>query len=164
MLPALNDFNWKEAFAYAGEEDGCQGNVANVSSEDKASAKPFARVDVTKLFYVDPGERDAQPWRCAGRLKDKRYFYLEAGCDYTGWDCQAFGWAKVALNRKTFLAMCVPEVVRDQVKAGLAKTRRAYRVATLRGQPPRKRKPKPPLPNLELMRALDVLHPIKRSR
>jgi hypothetical protein len=35
-----------------------------------------------------------------GRLKDGRWFLLAAGCDYTGWDCQAGGVAKIADSRE----------------------------------------------------------------
>lgn len=117
MLSDLDNYDWEQAFVFAGGDNGTEGG---------ASARPFTREDVVRLFFLDPGENDRQPWRCAGRLKDKRYFYLEAGCDYTGWDCHASGWAKVAVKRNVFLAMCVPEVVRERVKAGMAKrTRRS---------------------------------------
>jgi hypothetical protein len=53
----------------------------------------LVRVHRIEVVIVD---HDGAPWRCAGILRDGRAFYLEAGCDYTGWDCQASGTATVA--------------------------------------------------------------------
>jgi len=51
----------------------------------------FTRDDVVEIYGIQEGENDADPWRVYGLLKDGRYFYLEAGCDYTGWGCQEDG-------------------------------------------------------------------------
>ena len=37
---------------------------------------------------------------CYGQLNDGRWFYLEAGCDYTGWDCQAGGSVTIARTKE----------------------------------------------------------------
>lgn len=63
------DSNWKEAFGFSG------GDVDEVS-------------DV--LASVD-GEKDGVNWVALFKLKDGSYAVLDAGCDYTGWDCEGWG-------------------------------------------------------------------------
>lgn len=71
MIKIFTDIpEWLEAFAYA----NC-----------------FCAEDVQSVHASVEGENDGPPWRMVGQLKDGRYFYLEACCDYTGWDCQASG-------------------------------------------------------------------------
>ena len=91
MLNSLNDFNWANVFSYAGEksEDVCS-NAINCGPEsaingDDVDEEPFTREDVTDIFYIEEGEHDEEDWICIGKLKDGRYFSIEAGCDYTGW-------------------------------------------------------------------------------
>ena len=84
MLPMLDDYDWKEAFTYA---------------------KGFAREDVESIIDYRLGENDGVNWIMYGRLKDGRYFALEAGCDYTGWDCQASG--------TSIIKDTLPELLRD---------------------------------------------------
>ena len=89
MLKELDDYDWQEAFGYAGDPTACySGPCKGVQSEeDEISTDGFSREDVVKIYAMEEGENDEAPWRIYGKLKDKRYFYLEAGCDYTGWDC-----------------------------------------------------------------------------
>lgn len=69
-LKMLDDYDWREAFCYA---------------------KGFGTEDVVEIIDFRGGENDEANWIMYGRLKDGRYFGLSAGCDYTGWDCQASG-------------------------------------------------------------------------
>lgn len=70
MLQVLDSYDWREAFVYA---------------------IGFAREDVAEIHGIREGENDGASWIIYGRLHDKRWFALSAGCDYTGWDCQAGG-------------------------------------------------------------------------
>lgn len=99
MLSQLNDPDWCQAFGYCGEGDTSATAVnVNPVPGSVASAEPFCRADVTLLLGLAAGENDGPNWVCAGRLRDGRWFCLRAGCDYTGWDCQASGHASVALR------------------------------------------------------------------
>ena len=91
-LEQINDGdwgNWKEAFGYAGEPGTCaisyQGGP-DVASLDDAPATTFSRADVEHVEKLSEGEHDEKDWLVVGRLKDGRWFFLSAGCDYTGWD------------------------------------------------------------------------------
>lgn len=80
------DYDWKEAFVYGRE-------IRTATHCDKAG---FGIDDVAEVLSADPGENDSQSWMMAGKLKDGRFFFLDAWCDYTGWDCQAGGDGQVA--------------------------------------------------------------------
>jgi hypothetical protein len=45
---------------------------------------------IEHYFWVQEGEHDSTPWRCLVKLHDGRYAFYEAGCDYTGFDCQGY--------------------------------------------------------------------------
>lgn len=103
MLPELDDYDWREAFGYAGEPDTqAYGDVRieGAVPGQKYDLTPFTREDVSEIAALREGENDERPWLIYGRLKDGRWFYLEASCDYTGWDCQAGGSATIANSKE----------------------------------------------------------------
>ena len=104
MLAALEGYDWQKVFEYAGEldEGGDTDGEENIEAAKPTSAvslKPFAWQDVLQVIGMYEGERDLDSWLVAGCLTDGRWFFLEAGCCYTGWDCQAEGTATVAETR-----------------------------------------------------------------
>lgn len=52
----------------------------------KGSTEPFTFDDVEQVLMHADGENDGPEWLVALRLKDGRFVFVEAGCDYTGWD------------------------------------------------------------------------------
>ena len=89
MIQRLDDFNWKEAFAYAtGERTGDGADFAAPSPVRDATCTtgPFEREDVTCIVAIDDGENDGPEWIGVFALRDGRFAVLRAGCDYTGWD------------------------------------------------------------------------------
>lgn len=78
MLDRHDTYDWLEAFTYAN----------------------FSIDDVETVFAEDEGENDGENWISFGRLKDGRYYFLAAGCDYTGWDCQASGHSFESFSRE----------------------------------------------------------------
>lgn len=86
MLDILNDSSWGQAFGFAGET-GHENYEKPMKAEGaRCTNEPFTREDVKKILHIREGERDGDHWLMIGKLKDKRFFYLSAGCDYTGWD------------------------------------------------------------------------------
>ena len=74
-LQELNeDYNWDNAFGYA----------------------PFSREDVAEIIAYEEGQNDGDSWVGVFKLKDGRFGYVDAWCDYTGWDCQAGGDGEVS--------------------------------------------------------------------
>lgn len=76
--------DWEYVFAY-GKPDTAPGEEKTVS--DKA----FGREDVKVIHGYANGENDGDPWIMWGMLKDGRFFFIDAWCDYTGWGCQEGG-------------------------------------------------------------------------
>jgi hypothetical protein len=107
MLKELNDgeySDWKYAFAYAGEPDEYGSpDLREAIPNSGVSLEPFTREDVVKIIGISEGENDGADWLCAGKLKDSRWFFLSAGCDYTGWDCLAGGQAIIAKTKRKLL-------------------------------------------------------------
>lgn len=87
--PELEGYDWEEAFAYT---DNASGALPGASYD----LDGFQREDVAEVYGTREGENDVAEWLVYGRLHDGRYFYLTAGCDYTGWDCQAGGSTTIA--------------------------------------------------------------------
>ena len=81
MLKELDNYDWQEAFGFAGEAGTCASpSDKDVQSVDpKANPDPFDRESVVKIYAMEEGENDEAPWRIYGKLKDGRYFYLEGG-------------------------------------------------------------------------------------
>lgn len=115
MLPQLTDNDWDEAFVYAGERyiDVCPPNA-------RVPTASFDREDVISILAMEEGANDEEHWIIAGKLKDGRWFYLEAGCDYSGWDCQASGSAVVASTKSELIRFGIPNEARTRLKIDLS--------------------------------------------
>ena len=85
--------DWEAAFRYA--EGFTQDDVFDVLGA-ASEIGSFAEIEV----WI---------W---GVLKDKRYFFLVAGCDTTGWGCQAGGWSGMANNQDGLIHMIMDEDAR----------------------------------------------------
>jgi len=85
----LESYDWEHAFYEANQRRDAVG-------EYPPSSAGFTREDVADILYSDEGENDGAPWIGVFRLNDGRFLYVTAGCDYTGWDCQASGSSAVA--------------------------------------------------------------------
>lgn len=92
VIELLNDFDWRQVFGYAGEENtfAWETNVRPAFNSE-VSLESFSREDVAHVVAYSEGENDGPAWLILGTLKDGRHFFIEASCDYTGWDCQAGG-------------------------------------------------------------------------
>lgn len=102
MLKELDDYSWKEAFGYAGEpgteahgDFRISGAVPGVDYD----LSPFTREDVAEVAAMREGENDGPEWVIYGRLRDGRWFYLEAGCDYQASGSAVIGSSKEEVER-----------------------------------------------------------------
>lgn len=86
------DYDWQCAFEHAGE---------------------FGIKDVAEVLGFREGENDGANWLMYGVLNDGRYFYLSAGCDYTGWDCQGGGWGSTADTYESMVRLAMDEEGRE---------------------------------------------------
>lgn len=83
------DYDWTEAISVA------SGSI-NAVQGSSCSTAPFTIDDVVEILAAREGYNDGDPWLCIVKLVDGRYAFVSAGCDYTGWDCQAGGCAFVS--------------------------------------------------------------------
>lgn len=111
MIPILNDYDWENAF---GENNITlrYERVLPDRENEKLSIAPCTREDVKDILFHQVGENDGPSWIAIGHLKDGRYFSLEAGCDYTGWDCQASGVMSYASTKRNLFKFGVDDDMR----------------------------------------------------
>ena len=64
MKIKLNNYDWTEAFNYA----------------------DFEKKDVKRVIAAEEGENDGGSWVLVAELKNGKFGYFAAWCDYTGWD------------------------------------------------------------------------------
>ena len=93
---AIRGYDWEQVFGAAGEQAKESFSIYNPGSPflavppghpDKDKPQPqFTRRDVAKIIAQAEGENDGADWICVGRLRDGRWFVVQGGCDYTGWD------------------------------------------------------------------------------
>ena len=121
--PANDDFNdriadWSNAFKEAMLDIRPAHPGAKVDA--RTSLDRFRLDDVRAVLAKKAGANDERPWLAAVELWDGRWAFVEASCDYTGWDCQASGSATVAATREELQAIGMSEHARATL--GLAKT------------------------------------------
>ena len=105
----VDDYDWTAAFELAGRE-GAENSYGNNEPRLQAcapgievSTAEFTRADIDTIEVYEEGENDGPDWIVLGQLKDGRWFFLRAGCDYTGWDCQSGGMVDLAPDRALLL-------------------------------------------------------------
>ena len=64
-----NDYDWKEAIGFA----------------------PFEMAEIEDVIAMECGANDEESWLAVFKLSGGRFGYVDAWCDYTGWDCQSGG-------------------------------------------------------------------------
>lgn len=65
----MSAYDWKEAMKYA----------------------KFKFADIVEVIVAEEGVNDEEDWKLIVKLKDGTFGWLNAWCDYSGWDCQASG-------------------------------------------------------------------------
>lgn len=94
-------YDWDEVFAIAGEGSGSNApDIRGALPTGKYNTSQFTRKDIEEIYGVEEGENDSYDWIVYGKLYDGRYFCIEAGCDYTGWDCQSGGVATIGNSKE----------------------------------------------------------------
>lgn len=90
----LADYDWRAAV----NEALGNGYYYNYEDDEKEPFKNFApgaarefAENIEHVIACAEGEHDGPEWLALLQMKDGRVAWLRAGCDYTGWDCQAGG-------------------------------------------------------------------------
>jgi hypothetical protein len=94
LVEMWDDYNWREAIQYA---------------------EGFSWGDICRVVASDDGENDEAPWVAVFELHDGRFARLSAGCDYTGWDCQASGDSSIADTLAELVNLCMSPDERERL-------------------------------------------------
>ena len=79
--------DWENAIGEAcGNGNYGGGGDLSVVMGCEVSAAPFTLDDATEVLASVEGGHDEAPWMALFRLKDGRLAFINAWCDYTGWD------------------------------------------------------------------------------
>lgn len=130
MIDLLTGYDWEKVFEYAGDlfseetaepgewrsNDG-ECNVSACLGTD-TSAAPVWRKNVTRVIASSEGENDGPAWLIVVEVNDGRFAFLNASCDYTGWDCQAGGHCIVDTDLAHLIRFGIGE--EDRARLGLS--------------------------------------------
>ena len=78
-------YDWEDAFKYAQGDSVRRFDKAMTSVGVKVCGASYTLDDVQEVLASAEGENDGDSWIALFRLKDGRFAFLSAGCDYTGW-------------------------------------------------------------------------------
>lgn len=79
----------EEAFPDQDASDFCYAITEN-------DLGPARDLEITAFVMLQQGENDGPDWIWRVTFSDQSVWKLEAGCDYTGWDCQSSAeWTRV---------------------------------------------------------------------
>lgn len=117
MLKELDDWDWAEVFGFCGEEGSANNRVLPQPCVGyNGKIKPVSRKDVKRIIAMEEGENNGETWVGVFKLKDGRYLFVEAGCDYTGWDCQAGGSSWIGSSLEQIINFGMTQDARDRLK------------------------------------------------
>ena len=113
------DYDWKEVFGYAGGPDADSNSRGSIPEAapigTNVDTTPFGLDDVAEIYGHSDGENDEKDWIVYGRLNDGRFFSIIAGCDYTGWDCNAGGTASVSISLENITRFGLTKEARERL-------------------------------------------------
>jgi hypothetical protein len=92
-----DDYDWKNAFSMAVDGIECPYDVRG----------PIE--NVRRVIACDEGENDGAEWIAVVEWSDGKFAVMAAGCDYTGWDCQAGGTIEFYDSEEVALVELTPE-------------------------------------------------------
>ena len=117
MVTDPESYEWREAFGYAGEPNtNGSPNLEAAAPGMLVGLEPFTRRDIAAVYGAVQGDNGGLPWIAWGVLNDGRWFALKAGCDYTGWDCQASGECIMADTRENLERFGMDDEFRARLK------------------------------------------------
>lgn len=91
-------------------------NMKTIQLRNAASCTTRFPHNIEAVYYYEIGWNDGDDWRLIGVLDDGTYFYFEAGCDYTGFDCQGFMRLYLSMDMDDLLDRAVKESVSTHVR------------------------------------------------
>ena len=88
------DYDWEKAFGFGNTDEYCgddtvctyKSHVTAAVDGDTVSINHVHRSNIKEVVAYSDGENDIRSWIALFLVNDGRYAFLDAGCDYTGWD------------------------------------------------------------------------------
>lgn len=113
MKKLLLSYDWREAFAYASAQPV---DLVGVEVVVAVKETKYEIAHVKRLIASDEGENDVRDWILVAEMLDGRFMFLNAGCDYTGWDCRAGGSAWWAPTLELLVQRGLTDAARERLK------------------------------------------------
>lgn len=83
------------------EKDGSRFDDSDFKEVMKYA--PFKIKEIKEIVACIPGAADGYAWHYVCKLKNKKWGYVTAWCDYTGWGCQENGNGKIYSTKKDLI-------------------------------------------------------------
>ena len=86
--------------------------------EDKTDVLESDMVDYKqfeKVYYARPGANDEENWTFLVKHQNGYYVYFDAGCDYTGFDCQGGGTITYSRDSKKMWTLGLTKEMRQNL-------------------------------------------------
>jgi hypothetical protein len=77
--------------------------------------------DVKDIIASEAGENDGSEWIGIFLLRNGKYLFLKAGCDYTGWDCRSGGDSWLSDSLEDIISFGLGENDRSRLRNQLVK-------------------------------------------
>lgn len=100
------NYNWREAFSVSSEL-ACEGYTGHLEA--------CCAEDIAEVIAADEGQNDGDSWVGVFKMANGTYVFVDAWCDYTGWDCQAGGKIWVAGDLETLIQFGLTEQARSRL-------------------------------------------------
>ena|SRR3990167_9313840 len=84
-------------------EDGLGILMGAYDWQDAMKYAKFEFAEIAEVIDAREGEPDGKDWQLLVKLKTGKFGWLRAGCDYSGWDCQAGGDSGIADSQEEAL-------------------------------------------------------------
>jgi hypothetical protein len=112
----LKCYALKEPFSFINEGYVIQCETIPGEDIDTVDFEVFFPKHIEHYFWIQEGQHDAEPWRCLAKIGyDTGYYaFYEAGCDYTGFDCEGFMKLWISKNYDSLINFAMNEQAYQQ--------------------------------------------------
>ena len=122
LLDLYNDYDWNEVLAIAGFWSGYNDTTFYCGYACVVPCDAFDKKEPIEIIAGSEGENDGPNWLIVLK-QGARFVFIEAGCDYTGWDCQSGGSAFVADSLDRLIAFGLSDENAERLGLGKAPER-----------------------------------------
>lgn len=111
----LDSYDWQEVFKY------CASEYISPVIGWEGSRNGFTLKDIVSVVGYADGENDGANWIGLFELKDGRFAFVTAGCDYTGWGCQEGGHTIVGPDEEIMMRLALGDEDRTRIRDNMIK-------------------------------------------